>query len=360
MKKIFVLCAAALALISCNKSINKDIEAEEQEATLSLSLQVGNVEALTKATGDAHGNQANDNTVATLDILIFNNDNVSPGVGKLVSYKRFTASDGLANLQVRTTTGPKLIYAVANSHKATWTDVQSLGQFQALTTTLKNENIKDFVMVGSATVTMNPTTDVAITLERMAAKVVLTSFKTNFAGGPYAGQSLSSIKAYLVNVNSEKTLFDGSAIATTAWLNKAAFSSTDVAACTMTGCISDDIAGTVSDAGHATPHHFYAFENLVQNENAADRMTRLVIEATLDGVKYYYPININNPNYPGGPGWVSGSGHKGVKRNHQYNISVTITGPGSDSPDKPIAFGIASITCTVSDWVDVDCGTIEQ
>ena len=79
--------------------------------------------------------------------------------------------------------------------------------------------------------------------------------------------------------------------------------------------------------------YFNAYPNL----NSADDQvadTRLVVEATLDGRKYYYPVTMPK-----------------MESNKSYEISeLKITRPGSDDPDKPIEIVDQDFKITVNPW----------
>jgi hypothetical protein len=97
-----------------------------------------------------------------------------------------------------------------------------------------------------------------------------------------------------------------------------------------------------SNLNITTPYLFYSFPN----SNTAGstgwvnpftaRASRLVVTATIDGVKYYYPVTLS----------------KKLERNKAYTVEITITGLGSTDPDKPIEKGGLTAAITVLDWVD--------
>ena len=136
---------------------------------------------------------------------------------------------------------------------------------------------------------------------------------------------------YLTNIQGEKS-YIGEALSTPLILNNGKLSDSDVSGCYMTALFAEEIAGYINDSGYNVPYHFYCYENMLDNETADKKFTRLVLKADLDGKTYYYPIDINQPGY----GWNSSIGHKGVKRNTAYTYSFTVTGPGSDDPESKI------------------------
>lgn len=339
MKKLILITLASIFTISCTKNL---IPVETSgESTLTINLSGTSIDS--KAVG-SHGNQADDNYVNTLDIFVFNA--AGENAGELDAYKRFTASDGITNLQLKATTGNKKIYVIANSHRPDWKGINTLAAFQAVQTSLQKDDVKNFIMTGNIDVTLQATTSVNIPISRLTARVQLASIKTAFAGGPYAGLKLTNVKVFLLNVHGVKNLHDGN-ITTPVILNSKVLNGTDVNGCTMLGMLYDAVTPAIDDTGYQTPHYFYAYENTLEAEAADNRFTRLVIQADLNGKTYYYPVNINREGY----GYVASNGHKGVKRNTAYEINVTIMRPGSTDPDKPIQYGTLNVSLNVQNWV---------
>lgn len=67
----------------------------------------------------------------------------------------------------------------------------------------------------------------------------------------------------------------------------------------------------------------------------------------------YYPVlvNYNGNGYTYNAGHVAGNN---IVRNHKYDISLKITGPGTNNPEGPIpAETNLNVTCTVAPWVGV-------
>ena len=66
----------------------------------------------------------------------------------------------------------------------------------------------------------------------------------------------------------------------------------------------------------------------------------------MNGVTYYYPIMINQPDY----GYLPENGHYGVGRNTSYSYTITVTRPGSEDPNIPLVPGAVELTLEVQDW----------
>ena len=345
------VCAAMLACVvvfsafSCEKSddvtTGNEIGIPEGEGTLIVSIATQK-EAMTKASADENG-------VNLLELFVFRNE--GSGTGDLDAYKKLEggSSVSLSNVEIKSTTGKKLVYAVLNSHNADWSGVKTLSDFQKKLVCLQNEKPGDFAMAGSAEATLQLTSSVSIEVSRLVAKVQLSSVKCDFSGTPYEGASLTDVKAYLINVSACKTFAGNSNASTPHILNAKGFVTSDIVACTDPSILYGEIGNSVGASAVNVGHNFYCYENVIAQETDTDRFTRLVIEGKLNGHKYYYPININREGF----GYTAENDHKGVKRNTAYSVDVTICRPGSTDPDGILEYGDMSATVTIKDWVTV-------
>ena len=339
-KRTTIYTFAALALItlaSCTKPCSSCDE-PIGEAELKIELTTQQTRSATPPT------PSQDNTINSLDIFIFrDSDPASPDYQKLDTYKHLQGSE-MENISISTTTGPKLIYVVANDHSNTFSGVTNLTEFRKLTTSLADERLGSFTMFGEASATLSTTSSVSITLERFVARVAITSIKTNFSGTPYAGKTLSDIKLYLINVHGEKLLYNGTpASASPLLLNPGGLIGTDANSTAEANLIYEPISGTIDDSGTDVPHWFHCYPNTTEEISGS---TKMVLQCSLDGVTYYYPIPVNQPGY----GYNPSNGHYGVKRNCSYSYGITITRPGSLDPDEPIIPGTLELNIGVSEW----------
>ena len=338
MKKLFMLATVAALVCSCSK---EEMRVESDlESTLYLSIVP---EGGTKASGEGHGVQADDNTVKTLEIFIFRDNPGKPDDGILDTYCKFTGDEvsSTSNMAIQTTTGDKIIYAVANAHRANWKDVNTRQKFEEQTANLADENSKNFLMVGSTEATLSITSVVSFSIRRFVARVGINSIRTDFAGGPYEGMELTDVKAYLINVQGAKHIYNGVG-KNLLVLNKGKLVEEDAASCTMAGAIYDNFTAPVTDAGYTTPHYFYCYENTAVRETEEDKFTRLIIEGKLNGMTYYYPIVIKN-----------------IMRNNCYSVDIKIKRPGSLDPGTDVYKGSMNTTISIVDWNVHDSSEIE-
>ena len=340
MKRLFVIAMMAAMVCSCAKEGMESIGFESRECTVYISLKN---EDGTKASGTGHGIQADDNNINTLEIFIFRVNDGQADDGMLDGYRKFTGSEltSLDDLEVKTTTGKKMIYAVANSHKESWAGIVTRSAFEAETARLSNDDLKNFIMVGSAEEVLQLASRISVSIKRLVARVQVNSVTAAFDGTPYAGCSLQNVKGYLINVQGMKYISNGSGDNLKV-LNSKKYVEADVSACTMQGMLYEDIATSIGASVYNTPHYFYCYENNRTEETETDRFTRLVIEAQLNGTTYYYPIAI-----------------KELQGNCCYSIDVKIQRPGSLDPDKDLESGIMELEIEVLGWNSLPGSVVE-
>ncbi len=345
----------SLLALSCDKLGRSADECvmDDEPSVLSISIEpetraadlAGND---TRASGDGHGVQADDNAVQTLEFFIFKADGSDAGM--LDTYKKFQGSElsDLNDIKINTTTGLKIIYAVANSHRDSWKDVRTLVDFRGELSMLENEELKNFTMIGNAEVKLQVASSVTLSISRLVARIELTNIKTDFAGTPYEGSVLENVKVYLINVYADKMYGTGESPSSPSIFNYKKYVAEQTNLCNsgIDGMLYDEISQNISDEGYDKTHYFYCYENTLSAESETRRFTKLVIQGDLRGRTYYYPICINQADF----GYSASNGHTGVKRNTSYSMDVTISRPGSTDPDKKLEYGVLTTKLNVLDW----------
>lgn len=293
----------------------------------------------TKASGSDHGSSTFDQQVNTLQIFVFNT-----ATGTLDAYEEVTGPITISNysLDIPVSTGNKTVYAVANAHNpVSLKDVFDISGLNTKILNIRDEDVKDFCMVGSAvsTVTSSGSASARVELSRNISRVELLSVKSALVAG-YSSMAISNVKAYLINVNPNSNLISGEGSGTK--LNQNALVPADTLGCSMTGMLCSNLPNITSTA-NSTDYYFYCYAN-----NDANAKTMLVIEGTLNGTTYYYPIIIKD----------NATGYN-LSPNTSYKISeLVITRPGSDVPYQEVEKGTIHFTLTVLDWTTREYNTI--
>jgi hypothetical protein len=343
-KTISILAMAAAVLCSCDKNADcVPCEDQQETGTLAVSL-LFDEGAQTKAVTSFTTSQTYEKQVNKVQIFVFDES------GKINIYK--DAGTTQSNISISTTTGKKTIWAVVNGPDLS--EVASLAELEDTALDLAANSTTaatGFVMAGSTSCTVSASAATAnISVSRLVARVALQKVTNQLPDG-YGALTIDSV--VLTNVAGNQNIAGDATPAT--WYNKmgrkdgATESSqiidgeTNKASCEALTfkSVKQEVAHG-SNLNITTPYLFYSFPN----SNTAGstgwvnpftaRASRLVVTATIDGVKYYYPVTLS----------------KKLERNKAYTVEITITGLGSTDPDKPIEKGGLTAAITVLDWVD--------
>lgn len=305
---------------------------EAQPSTLTLNLLADATRTTSVQTQDE------DNMINTLDVFIFNN-------GRLDTYRRFTGEE-LENLTLSTTTGQKTICVIANPHIDSYAGVTDLNSFRTLTADLRKESLGDFTMYGETEEDLGLTATVDISISRFVSRVEVSYIRTDFEDTPFEGMNLTDCRLYLINASGNKVISDESTPSSPLILNLNGLIEEDAGSTAERGLLMDILPENIGNAGYNTPHYLYCYSNETEDISSC---TKLILEAELDGVTYYYPIPVNQPGY-GDPGSY---GHNGIRRNTAYSYGIVITRPGSPDPAVPLEPGDLELSIEVADWTFV-------
>ena len=344
MKKTLLLMAAVAAM-ACSCDGDKDCipcqkeEGQEQTATLQVSLDLEG-EPQTRVTNYVTA-QPYETAVNDVQIFVFDSK------GALATY--LDADTKTTGISINTIYGQKTVYAVVNGPDLSAITTQEELEHTAVDLGVNSTTTsKGFVMVGSNACNVSGTTaTVSISVKRLVARVALQKI-TNSLPDSYGSLTVNSVM--LINVAGNQNLECTASIST--WYNKMGRKdgataatqiidgSTNAASCpTLTFAAPG--ASVANGAAHApsTPHLFYCFPNSTSTDKTGwestftARKTRLVVAATINSTKYYYPVVINTP-----------------ERNKAYTVELTITGLGSTDPDQPVSKGAITAAVTVQGW----------
>lgn len=173
-----------------------------------------------------------------------------------------------------------------------------------------------------------------VPVSRVPAKVEIDKIVNNIPYNP----DFTVKSVYLVNVNCSSDVSGN--VKSAVWKQKRGYDASEQDVTKFTY----DLVNRKISYGESldTPHIFYCCANPTEEDNSAPewspRYTRLVVEALYDGHTTYYPVNIV------GKGNTLDSGAR-------YVITkLTVTGPGSDSPDVPVSKLGASFSVIVNSW----------
>lgn len=262
-----------------------------------------------------------------VEIFVFNDDERL----LLDSYQRMETEGILKSVNVHSTAGRKrlVVIAGAEADRFSHNDVLSYKSLCAQMQDIRKDNPGRPVLCCEASFIAGKDTEpLRLELKPLLSQVRISSLKVDFSERPYRDRTLDGLKAYLINVNGMCRYVEGGAVSVCDILCHAGF---DRSSCTGMAC--PDMFYTESPDG-ASLYCYPCGKGMYEGCT-----TRLVIEGTLDGITYYYPIDVGNGS---------------VKSGVCYDYDITLTRVGMSDPDVPAVTGMALVRCTVDDWNEND------
>lgn len=340
LKSFLAVAAMALSLISCNKN---EMPIKEKTQMGSLSIGIHADSPSTKAVTSFTDHVGNEAAITQLQLFIFDAESQN-----IELYRDLGTSMNIENLS--TTVGKKTIWAVAN-YGSSLSGIKTIGELLAKTVTLEQTETSGFVMSGSTDFTVGAgNNSCTISISRLISRIVLQKVTNNL---PVGLGSIQINNVFLSNVVANQNLGGTEAPAT--FLNKQGVADEETRNKTHiigTGSYKASaekftfFKGTsgisiANNASFSEKSFFYTYPNNVNRMPAgftstfAPEKSVLVISATINSKVQYYPIVLS----------------KAFDRNKTYSVELTITGPGTDDPNKPIEKNSANVTVTVANWV---------
>lgn len=274
---------------------------------------------------------------STLDVFAFNDDPLM----RLDSYMRVDDPD-LNNVEMITQSGNKLMFLCANSRKDRyeWIGIDNYHALEDIYIDIENDTRKYPVLVGECTTEAGSGKTYTVEMNPLFSEIVLNSIRCDFMDKAYEGECIENPKIYLINVNARSPLSGMTERNPERFINLGFLNQDDLDLFAEPEMVSRELKEDIGIRTIKPEISLFCYPNTVKNDGIGTPYTRLVVEGSLKGKKYYWPININRP--PHGDG--------GIERNCSYRYDITITGKGSDNPDKPITKENATIKMELAPW----------
>lgn len=336
MKTIKVAAAALLALAACTELPE---EGRAVDYSGECTLTVDFTSSFTKATGQT---VAMEDAINNVTLFVFRTEGgvkLDASTYAVVSPAATQAGSGTPySVSLKCTVGSRKVYVLVNMPEDITGSVTDEEDLLARSSLLTENGTSNFFMMGSATASLSgPECTVRVPVSRKVASVRIDRITNLMEAKAYQKDGLFVVnRIYLTNVVG-LLKYDGStlpsALAADYWLARLEAQDSPL--------IYDGSVNTTVNYGaeraYATSHSFYAYPNdcaVGEGGTWSPRSTMLVVEATLDGVKYYYPVAV-------GP----------LESNRQYVITdFIIRRPGSESPWDTVHKSEASVQIEVLPW----------
>lgn len=360
---IFTLMLAA-CLAACTADDLPGGTTVPGSGTLRIAYRVAGNSVQTKADTEPGVDALNENTVTRLDFFVSNGST-------FLSFPDVTATEGILNLSDEKLTSIRELmttnttfYLVANS--AECVGITTLDGLKAVKTPTGFDfqaKQNTFVMDASYTTQGDQSeNDVTITLElRRALAKIRIRFTEASTGTPMYCKLFQ--QAASTHVLAEAETYDNSAADWTDFRE-----------------ITDDFPLRDNSTDGQGGYVFYSYPNdwfdstlykeadgsYTMKEDAetglhngepivAAKQTYLLLRATYESTEYYYKIPVNRrlPDFSDNPSFTEKEYEQihdlyRLKRNHLYDVAVTISGPGG-TMDDPV---VPAYTITINNWVN--------
>ncbi len=297
------MAIAMTALAACSEKISESSETPAERVELAVNL---NFPVETKAVNEAlHG------TINSIQIFIFDAD------GNVEAYRNLTE-----NVEFKTSvvSGEKMVYALINGLNMQSTKTED--EYLEKTSYLYHNREDNLIMEGSSKLTVTDTdASVTVKVQRKVCKVSLMAVHNQLAMN-YRNLDFVLTRAFLLNAVGESPLsisVEDKGYTPDEWLNKRCLYMSEEGLDLVQEVFSPDITLDYNDS-FTQKTSFYCYPNLTEEDSFSKtwcaRRTRLVVETTLGGETYYYPITLPV-----------------LKRNHIYEVTLNVVHPGTDVPD---------------------------
>lgn len=323
--KFFVAAAAAVALIACAKNEESVVQPSVDETgVLKVRMNSGQTK-ITESGGDE------EKSVSDYQILIYDMNS-----RMLEAYARPEADSDEISVNCRV--GTKEVIVLANAPDVQ--DVFSYDEFMRERSDLADNGIGELVMEGHSTVELTIAGGtVDIDLKRMVAKIVLDGITVDFENDQYDEEDFILKEIYLTNVAGDMSYLADVADPDE-WYNKIVRVPDDTVDPMIYESLND--INLKDNKEYTDKHHFYCYPNPYEDDpftsdRWSPRPTRLVVEAMLDGVLYYYPVTLPKLN-----------------RNTKYHVTLHIARPGATSVEQDMDKYTASFNINIVEWQESD------
>lgn len=272
----------------------------------------------------------NGNRIRSCDVLIYNADKF----GRLDSYTHFDGNPD--EIQVSSGEGPKTAYVICNAPAGSLKteDMLTERSLASICCELEQEDPEYPVLSGRAVFEAGGSCRIA--LEPLMAKVCLKELSCDFRGTAYPLEELKDVRVYLTNVNADCSM-TGDGAAVNRFINNGQWEDGDALRFRSPQMLCREIDGSVGMDVRNLDLDLYCYPNAAEEESFGKPFTKLVIEGSLKGRRWFWPISIN----PIG---------NGIGRNSSIGLKVRLRRSGTDDPDAAISMDIEKLVMDIEQW----------
>lgn len=311
-KSFFVL--AAVACCACSKGVTGSSYVEDEVVELNFSVPV----LATKASGSV-----TEDAVESLQVFVFGTD------GQV-------QASGIADensITLTCTTGDKKIAAIVNSSPLE--GVNNIGELEGRMSDFADNSLGCFTMSGLEPKMLSASGEVKILVKRLVSKVMLSSVTRAFQLEQHQEMEFELMSVFLTNTPQKIGYFKSQQ--SDELVNEG---ESDVEVIAASGeLLYDNLGGLSVGQGETADlgNFLYCYPNILADPA---KPAYMVVQARLGDGIYYYSVAL-----------------PAMESNKCYNVSLTVTMPGTLTPDVPVKKEDALFSVSVGEWdgsVDVD------
>ena len=309
-----VLCLLSLAgmPVSCGTA-----DPFYTESELSTTVFLPDLLAL-----DSHPTRAGFSDIERLDIFVFDDD----GGRRLDSYSS-SGRPETPYVSVTSGAGDKLVVALANctGKSFTYDEFSSYEALESVVWRLKDEDPERPVMSGECQISAGAEGYTPLKLTPLLSGVTLDFLKCDFSGRGYRSRTLENCCVYLTNISGSAEILRQDGFRVSELENPGWSDPSFLATMKHPEMVYSEVT-----PGQWSPVNLYCYPNDASDGMPGSPHTRMVVQGDIDGVTYYYPVDINQDGF----GYASGP--HGLSRNVKYSYSLLVTRKGSTDPGTPL------------------------
>lgn len=319
----FITCSPAL-FFACSP-VAPVPEQETVTTDIHISFKEGRASPLSRDIG-----------IGRIQVMVYNDD-AFRNLDSRLFFKPGENFDG--KLCVSSGTGNKTFVVACNLPEdfPQWENLLSLNGLGKVRTKLEDESLSSPVLTGYARAEAGK--ESRIEVKPLTARIRLDRICCDFRGTAYAFEKIHGLRVYLTNVNADSPLLpEGAEGGGRRFINNGALNPLDLAAFRDRSILCRDAGIDVGMDPLETNLEFLCYSNSNTEEAFGCPLTRLVVEGSILGKTWYWPIDLCK--------MVDG----GIKPGENYDISLTILRTGTEDPDLPVKLTEGEIKMEIKQW----------
>ena len=277
-----------------------------------------------------------------LDVFIFNCEDP----GHLDTYQHIE-NNASQEIFLRSQSGEKNVFICSDGQRTRydWAEINSREGLDGIYIELKDERREHLCSTGEVRLTAGSDETHPVQMRRIASEIILQSIRCDFTGKPYEGRMIEDVQVYLINVNSSCSITADGDIVPLSIVNAGRADHDDIAGFKEPDLICQNMETYISTEISRVGMSFICYPNTSAKEGPGTPFTRLVIEGTIDGERFWWPIDINRND---------GTENPGIHRNCRYIYDITIKRKGTSNPDEVMETETAEVLMKIRQWKEKD------